>query len=92
MSTDFLPPDLSQFVKAEVASGAFPSEEQVVIRSVQLLREQKQKIERLRAELQAADEELERGEYIEYDEQGLRALMEEIKREGRREYEESQRK
>lgn len=87
MSTDFLPPDLSQFVKAEVASGNFASEEQVVIESVQLLRERQMKLERLRAELRAAEEQIERGEYTEYDQEGLRALFEEIKREGRREYE-----
>jgi putative addiction module CopG family antidote len=92
MSTDFLPPDLSQFVKAEVASGAFPSEEQVVIRSVQLLRERKEAIERLRADIRAAEEQIERGEYTEYDQEGLRELFDEIKREGRREYEALQRK
>jgi antitoxin ParD1/3/4 len=87
MTTDFLPADLSQFVKAEVASGNFASEEQVVIESLQLLRERKQKLERLRAEIQAAEEQIERGAYTEYDEESLRALFEEIKREGRREYE-----
>jgi antitoxin ParD1/3/4 len=87
MSTDFLPPDLSQFVKAEVASGTFQTEEQVVIHSVQLLREHKEKLERLRAAIRAAEEEIERGEYTEYDEVGLRQLFEEIKREGRRKYE-----
>ena len=89
MSTDFLPPDLSQFIKAEVASGNFASEEQVVIESLQLLRERKQGLAELRASLQAADEELDRGEFTEYDEDGLRALADEIKREGRREYEET---
>jgi antitoxin ParD1/3/4 len=87
MSIDFLPPDLSQFVKAEVASGNFASEDQVVIEGVNLLRERKQKLEWLRAELRAAEEQIERGEYIEYDQEGLRALFEEIKREERREYE-----
>jgi putative addiction module CopG family antidote len=87
MSTDFLPPDLSQFVKAEVANGQFATEEQVVIEGVQLLRERKEKLERLRAEIRAAEEQIERGEYTEYDEEGLREFFEEIKREGRREYE-----
>jgi putative addiction module CopG family antidote len=91
MSTDFLPSDLSQFVKAEVANGNFSSEEQVMIEGVQLLRERKLKLEELRAALKAADEEIERGEYTEYDQDGLRRLMEEIKQQGRREYEESQR-
>lgn len=54
MSTDFLPSDLSQFVKAEVASGNFASEDQVIIEGVQLLRERKQGLAELRASLQAA--------------------------------------
>jgi putative addiction module CopG family antidote len=87
MSTDFLPPDLSQFVKAEVAGGHFATEEQVVIEGVQLLRERKKKLERLRAEILAAEQQIERGEYTEYDQEGLRALFEVIKREGRRDYE-----
>jgi antitoxin ParD1/3/4 len=89
MSTDFLPPDLSQFVKAEVASGNFASEDQVIIESVQLLRARKQELAELQATLQAADEELDRGEFTEHDEEGLRTLADEIKREGRREYEET---
>jgi len=60
-----------------------------VIESLQLLRERKQGLAELRASLQAADEELDRGEFTEYDEDGLRALADEIKREGRREYEET---
>jgi antitoxin ParD1/3/4 len=87
MSMDFLPPDLSQFVKAEVASGRFASEDQVAIEEARLLRERKAKLERLRADLQAARDQFERGEYTEYDQEGLRALFEEIKREGRRECE-----
>jgi Arc/MetJ-type ribon-helix-helix transcriptional regulator len=87
VSTDSLPPDLSQFVKAEVASGNFASEEQVVIESLHLLRERKVITERLRVDLQAARDQFDRGEYTEYDQEGLRALFEEIKRDGRREHE-----
>ncbi len=86
MTTDFLPPDLSQFVKAEVASGAFPSEEQVVIRSVQLLREQKEKLERLRADLQAARDQFDRGEFTTYTKESLRDLFDQIQEEGHRRF------
>jgi antitoxin ParD1/3/4 len=82
MSTDFLPPDLSQFVKAEVASGNFPSEEQVVIESLQLLRERKEKIERLRADLQAARDQFDRGEFTEYNTETLRELFKQIQANG----------
>ena len=86
MSTDFLPPDLAQFVKAEVASGAFSSEEQVVIRSVQLLREQKEKLERLRADLQAARDQFDRGEFTTYTKESLRDLFDQIQEEGRQRF------
>ena len=82
MSTDFLPPDLSQFVKAEVASGRFATEEQVVIEGVQLLRERKAKIERLRADLQAARDQFDRGECTEYTTETLRELFESIQADG----------
>ena len=86
MSTDFLPPDLSQFVKAEVASGAFSSEEQVVIEGVQLLRERKEKLEQLRADLQAARDQFGRGEFTEYTQESLRELFDQIQEEGYRRF------
>jgi putative addiction module CopG family antidote len=82
MSTDFLPPDLSQFVTAEVANGRFATEEQVVIEGVQLLRERKAKIERLRADLQAARGQFDRGEFTEYTRETLRELFESIQANG----------
>jgi putative addiction module CopG family antidote len=90
MSTDFLPSDLSQFVKGEVASGQFASEEQVVIEGVRLLQAHKKKLEQLRADIRLAEEQFERGEYTEYDLESLREFFDEVKREGRRHYEASQ--
>jgi antitoxin ParD1/3/4 len=92
MSTDFLPPDLSQFVKAEVASGNFPSEEQVVIESLQLFRERKEKTERLRADLQAARDQFVRGEFTEYNPDTLRELFKEIQADGEKRMNASSRK
>jgi putative addiction module CopG family antidote len=87
MSIDSIPPDLWQFVKSEVANGRYGSEADVVIKGLQLLRERKEDVERLRAELKEADEQLERGEFTEHDDPGLLKLLEEIKQEGREEYE-----
>lgn len=42
------------------------------------------KLERLRAEVQIGIDEIERGEFIELDEDGLQQLIDEIKTEGRR--------
>ena len=84
MPTDFLPADLSQFVKAEVASGNFASEEQVVIEGVQLLRERKERLERLRADLQAARDQYDRGEFTEYTKESLREFFERLCADGER--------
>jgi Arc/MetJ-type ribon-helix-helix transcriptional regulator len=69
-------------VKAEVANGNFASEEQVVIESVQLLRERKEKTERLRADLQAARDQFDRGEFTEYTSETLRELFKMIQADG----------
>ena len=90
MSTDFLPADLSQFVKAEVTSGNFASEEQVVIQGVQLLRERKEKLERLRAELQAARDQYNRGEFTEYTKESLRVFFDQLQSDGERRFNASQ--
>jgi prevent-host-death family protein len=42
------------------------------------------KLERLRAEVQIGIDDIERGDFIEVDDDGLRGLIEEIKAEGRK--------
>ena len=37
--TEVLPPDLQQFVKQELASGAYQSEEELMVEAVRLLRD-----------------------------------------------------
>ena len=81
-----LPPDLEQFIQSEVASGQFPSAEAAVTAAVRLLRRKRRQLEDLRAELAAADAEIDRGDCVVLnDEADLRAFFDEIVADGQRE-------
>ena len=70
-------PERHSFLQDLVVSGAFVNEEAAVNAAVDLLRRE-QEDACIRAALQPAIEQLERGEYIELDRDGLRALRDEI--------------
>ena len=77
-----LPPDLETFVQQEVASGNYPSPEDVISDGLRLLRERK--VFELRREIEAGLSQLERGEGIELkDDKLLREFFEDIKHRGR---------
>ncbi len=77
-----LPPDLETFVQQEVASGNYPSPEEVISDGLRLLRERK--VFELRREIEAGLSQLERGEGIEFkDDKLLREFFEDIKHRGR---------
>ncbi|MGA2061690.1 MAG: type II toxin-antitoxin system ParD family antitoxin [Thermoguttaceae bacterium] len=57
-----MPSDLDAFVHQAVASGAFASEEDVIVAALRLLQEREKRLEELRAELIPSIEELDRGE------------------------------
>ncbi len=63
--TEVLPSDLQQFVREEVASGMYKTEDEVVIEAVRMLRESTVRREQLRQEIQGRIERLDRGEGIE---------------------------
>lgn len=62
-----LTPDNAQFVNDQVAAGLFASDDAAVNAAVELLKRQAW----LRAKLQHSIDQLERGEYIELDDEGL---------------------
>jgi putative addiction module CopG family antidote len=73
---------LETFVQHEVASGNYPSPEEVVSEGLRLLRERK--LYELRRDIDAGFAQIERGESIEIkDDQALREFFEDIKRRGR---------
>ena len=77
------PPDLEQFVRHEVASGRYPSADEVVWDGLRLLQERERHSEELRAAVRLGLDQLSNGEYTDYDDDALRDRFEEIKREGR---------
>ena len=80
MSVD-IPTDLQPFVQSMIAGGSFHSETEVVGEALRLLQNRQRRLEELRAEIQPALDRLDRGEYIELDDEGLKAFFEEIKAE-----------
>lgn len=75
-------------VELKVSSGRYDSENEVVTKALELLdaneRKEEEKLEYLRAEIQRAEEQYERGEFIEIrTEADATALRERIMRRGR---------
>ena len=59
-----LPPDLEQFLQAEVASGKYVSADEAVVAGVRLLRDRERQREELRRELDVGLAALERGDVV----------------------------
>jgi antitoxin ParD1/3/4 len=79
-----LPPDLEQFVEEQVKTGHYPNPEAVVEDALTLLRHQPTWThEDLKQEIDRGIEALERGDAVTLDEQGLRALCDDVKTRGR---------
>jgi antitoxin ParD1/3/4 len=78
-----IPPEHEQFVKAAIARGQFTSETQVVSEALRLLEERDRQADFLRREMLIGVEELDRGEYVEYDDVSLKEFLEQVKAEGR---------
>src|SRR5437660_2840589 len=82
-----LPPELKQFVSRKVESGQYPCESEVILEGLRLLRERDEldriRLEALRKEIAIGIEQIERGEYTEYDEVSLKRLIEQVQARGR---------
>lgn len=78
MSID-IPPQFVSFVEEAIASGRFESESAMVTEAFKLLalRERELKL------VQKGFDDIERGDYLEFDDEGLAKFFEDIKREGR---------
>lgn len=77
-----LPADVAEFVSAKVASGEFSSADEVAIAAIRRFRDaESAELAELRAALAMADEQLDRGEYIELpDPAARRSYFEGLKR------------
>ena len=83
MMTVEIPVNYQAFVKAVIDRGQFQTEEQVVGEALRLLAERDRRLEEFRREVQIGLDQLDRGEYTEYDDESLKELFEQIKAEGR---------
>lgn len=79
MSRSALPPHLAEFVRVQVASGRYSSEEEIVREGLELLRERDRRLEDLRGEILPALDSLDRGE-------GRPMDLQELKRRFRQEH------
>jgi Arc/MetJ-type ribon-helix-helix transcriptional regulator len=74
MASD-LSPDTESFIQQEIAVGAFPSRQDALEAGVELLRKRKALLEKL----DEGRRQLDAGEYVEFDEDGLRQFFEGLK-------------
>ena len=79
MSIPTLPPDLGQFVQEQVAAGRYQTEQELVVDAVRVLRELQVRQQQFHEDVRLGMEQLERGEFIEYDDAGLRGLIDELR-------------
>jgi putative addiction module CopG family antidote len=70
MLASSFPPDVTQFIDEQVAVGNYSSQEAVVVDAVRILREVQAKQRQFQEDVRLGMEQLERGEYTEYDEAG----------------------
>jgi Arc/MetJ-type ribon-helix-helix transcriptional regulator len=74
-----LSPDTESFIASEVALGAYGSREAALEAGVSLLRKRKELLEKL----DEGQRQLEAGEYVEFDEEGLRKFFDGLKERAR---------
>ncbi|MBI3696346.1 MAG: type II toxin-antitoxin system ParD family antitoxin [Acidobacteria bacterium] len=77
-------PDTERLVKEQVESGRYRSAAEVIEDAVRLLTERGRKLEQLRKEIQVGVDQIERGEYTEYDAHTIQNLFSDIEAEGLR--------
>jgi putative addiction module CopG family antidote len=82
MATVAFPPDIQQFVRAEITVGKYASEQELIVEAVRLLRDSEARFEEFRKDLRAEFERIDRGEgtVLEGDD-ALAACFEELKAE-----------
>ncbi len=82
-------PELRRLVHEELTTGRYASEDDLLIQAVRLLSQRNQRLEDLRRELQIGRDQLDCGQYTDYDEASIRAFFDELQQRGQDRYEES---
>ena len=79
-----LTPELENLVNNKVKSGMYQTASEVIREGLRLLRERDGRLTELRADIRAGFETVERGEYKDYDEEGVKRLAARVKARGRK--------
>ena len=83
-----LTPELEELVNKKVKSGMYHSASEVIREGLRLLKEQDEikqsRLNQLRREVDIGIEQIERGEYTDYDTENRQPLVDEIKAAGRK--------
>ena len=83
-----LTPELEDFINGKVRTGMYHSASEVVREGLRMLKEQDEirqlRLDQLRREVDIGLDQLERGEYTEYDATNIHTLVEEVKAEGQK--------
>jgi Arc/MetJ-type ribon-helix-helix transcriptional regulator len=84
------PPEIQQLVRAELATGNYASEDEVLLTAMRLLRHSEEDLAVFKARLQGRLDRLDRGEGIEIeDEAALRAFFDDVQARGQQRFEAS---
>ncbi len=78
-----LTPELDRLVKQKLKSGMYKTASEVVREALRLLKQRDEQFQRLRADVQAGLDQIERGASSDYSATSLRDLASRVKRRGR---------
>ena len=81
---------VEQLLRNQLATGRYHSENEVLLEAVQLLTARDRRLEELRSQVQIGRDQIDRGEYTEFDEAGMQQFFEGLQERGRRRYAEGQ--
>ena len=84
MSAD-LSPENEQFIQHAVTAGVFPDRRHALDEAVGLLKKRQE----LLAQIEEGTQQLRSGDFVEYDQEGLRRFFDEVQAQGRARYEAS---
>jgi Arc/MetJ-type ribon-helix-helix transcriptional regulator len=70
-----LSPDTESFIAGEIALGSFPSRNDAIEAGIELLKKRRQLMDRIAESRRQLDE----GDYVEFDQEGLRLFFEGLK-------------
>ena len=78
--------EVEQLLRNELATGRYRSENEVLLEAVQLLSARDRRLEELRGQVQIGRDQIDRGEYTEFDEAGMQQFFKGLQERGRRRY------